>query len=335
MRPAGRNGSPAVDDRGSTQETYRTYRPGLLNDLGKWAAPWLGRLLRPRRVAETVRMLETYLAFLQGKGAGSGWDLQTEVAVAVAQISRPDPVVLDVGANDGEWSEHLLAALCRRCRIIQFEPSPACLEALRARQSAQCTIIDAAVSDRPGTAMLYGLGFGSRFASIHPRRDTFVGGRTYTQAPVRVVTIDQVLDELEIETVDFMKLDIEGNELAALRGAGSSLASKRIKALSFEFGSGNVNSRTFFHDFWDLLQPLGYTIQRICPGGRLRAVPEYYEDLEYFRGVSYYLALLDGRHEVLRPAGRDERRDARELRRARRGRVALEKSCEAEGSPGD
>lgn len=81
------------------------------------------------------------------------------------------------------------------------------------------------------------------------------------------MTIDQVLDELGIETADFMKLDVEGNESAALRGAGRSLAAKRIKALSFEFGSGNANSRTFFHEFWDLLQPLGYTIHRIWPGG--------------------------------------------------------------------
>jgi hypothetical protein len=61
--------------------------------------------------------------------------------------------------------------------------------------------------------------------------------------------------------------------------------------LTFEFGSGQINSRTFFHDFWDLLQPLGFALRRICPGGRTVPVDEYYEDLEYFRGVTNYLAL--------------------------------------------
>lgn len=294
VKPALRKDSLPMDDRGLPQETFMPYRPGLLNRLGKKTAPWLSHLLRPHPVAEAVRMLETYLAFLQGKGAGSGWDLQTEVAVAIGQISRPNPVIFDVGANDAQWSAHLLKALGHNCRVIQFEPSPGCQEILRAQQCAQTILIDAAASDQPGTATLYSLGFGSRFASLHPRRDTFVRGHSLTQVAVRVVTIDEVMDELKIEIVDFMKLDIEGNELAALRGAGRSLASKRIKALTFEFGSGNINSRTFFHDFWDLLQPLGYTIKRIGPGGILIPVPDYYEDLEYFRGVSNYLAIVEG-----------------------------------------
>ena len=65
-----------------------------------------------------------------------------------------------------------------------------------------------------------------------------------------------------------------------------------IKALTFEFGSGNVNSRTFFRDFWDLLNPLGYKIYRILPSSRMMPIKEYYEDCEYFRGVSNYLAVL-------------------------------------------
>ena len=90
-----------------------------------------------------------------------------------------------------------------------------------------------------------------------------------------------------------MKLDVEGNELAVLRGSQESLKTKRIKALTFEFGSGNINSRTFFHDFWDVLKGYGYTIKRICPGGILLEIAEYYEDLEHFRGVTNYLAIAE------------------------------------------
>lgn len=110
----------------------------------------------------------------------------------------------------------------------------------------------------------------------------------------KVVTLDSVIASERIEFVDFAKLDIEGHELFALRGAREALAERRIGALSFEFGSGNVNSRTFFRDYWDLLIPAGFRISRITPGGRRVPVPVpvYYEDLEYFRGVSNYVAEL-------------------------------------------
>ncbi|HWU41232.1 MAG TPA: hypothetical protein VN203_26560, partial [Candidatus Acidoferrum sp.] len=120
----------------SVEDTFTPYHPGLLNILGKKMAPWLSRLLRSRSAVTVVGMLETYLAFLQGKGAGSGWDMQAEVGVALAHLSGPNPIIFDVGANDGDWSAQILKALGPNCRIIQFEPSPLCQEILQAQQSA-------------------------------------------------------------------------------------------------------------------------------------------------------------------------------------------------------
>jgi hypothetical protein len=88
-----------------------------------------------------------------------------------------------------------------------------------------------------------------------------------------------------------MKIDTEGHDLAVLEGSQLSLEAKRIRALTFEFGSVNINSRTYFRDFWEYLRPLGYKIKRLCPGGRLIPIREYYEDLEYFRSVTNYLAV--------------------------------------------
>jgi hypothetical protein len=91
-------------------------------------------------------------------------------------------------------------------------------------------------------------------------------------------------------------MDIEGHELFALRGAKNALKAGCIRALSFEFGSGNINSRTFFRDFWDLLTMYEYKIVRVLPGGKLYSVRAYNEDLEYFRGVSNYIAYRQDAH---------------------------------------
>jgi hypothetical protein len=78
----------------------------------------------------------------------------------------------------------------------------------------------------------------------------------------------------------------------ALQGARAALEAGNITTVAFEFGSGNVNSRACFRDFWDLLEPLGYRLWRIRPGRGITAIPEYTEELEHFRGVSNCIASL-------------------------------------------
>jgi hypothetical protein len=114
----------------------------------------------------------------------------------------------------------------------------------------------------------------------------------YTTAEVEVSTIDQVIESQKIDFVDFMKMDVEGHKLFALRGTWQSLASRKIGALSFEFGCGNINARTFFRDFWELLTGAGFSIWRIPPFGKDILVSDYYEDTEYFRGATNYVAEL-------------------------------------------
>jgi hypothetical protein len=116
------------------------------------------------------------------------------------------------------------------------------------------------------------------------------GMRRFRPAPVTTIAIDDYVAEHAVRRVDFMKVDTEGHDLSVLRGARRALEDGTIRALSFEFGSGNVNSRTFFRDFWDLLTPCGYRLARVLPSGRLLSVRQYYEDCEYFRGVSNYVA---------------------------------------------
>jgi FkbM family methyltransferase len=267
---------------------------GSLNRIAKKITPQIGTAVQFLGMSNGIELFVAYLNLLVGKGSGSGWD-KTET-VATADVIRRgshsgSPVVIDCGANRGTWTRELRRYLgTDNGQWIAIEPDPENVQRLGSLPNIE--IIQAAVGERAEELQLYSNGSGSEWASLHERNDSFAQGHQFSVRTVPVITIDSVLADKGIDHVDFMKMDIEGHELFALRGAIHSLSERRIKALSFEFGSGNVNSRTFFRDFWDLLNPLGFELRRICPGGATVPVKNYYEDLEVFRGVTNYIAVL-------------------------------------------
>jgi FkbM family methyltransferase len=232
----------------------------------------------------------SYLHVLVGQGADAVHGDGEHLVAASFIRDIPNPVVVDVGANVGAWTTAVRRALGHdRGTWILFEPSPQFADGLRRIPNAE--LIEAAAGENDTELTLYAPDAPSGWVTLHERRDSFTRGMTFSEHGVHVTRIDDRLTERGIDHVDFMKIDVEGHELFVLRGLGDYLTETRVGALSFEFGSANVNSRTFFHDFWDLLTPLGYRLARLAPGGTLVPVPEYYETLEFFRGASNYVAI--------------------------------------------
>lgn len=263
----------------------------VLNRWAKRAAHPLSRIICTRWLSKPARVMDAYLNFLLGKGSGTGWDMRHEIQTALSRVYRQKPVIFDVGANVGEWSQNMLAA-APAAQLYLFEPSPACQAQIRARGLKYVALLPSAVGARPGKANLHFSSADDGTASLHPRGDSFFREKVYQAIEVDVITLDQVIQEHRIDFVDFLKMDIEGHELHALHGAERVLAERKIGALSFEFGSADINSRTFFRDFWNFLTVRGYRIWRITPGGTLLWVEDYYEDCEYYRGATNYIAEL-------------------------------------------
>ena len=188
---------------------------------GRSMAPFLARALLRRPFVKPLALIEAYLAFVLGKGSGTGWDMEAEARVAVLHIPLPDAVVFDVGAHHGEWSRNVLRLLGtdNQCRFFQFEPLEYNQSVLRSLELPRTTIIKAAVSDKSGQATLYSPDAWSPVASLHLRRDSQLQKYAFVEETVDVVTIDETIEKLGLDVVDFMKLDVEGNELAVLHGS--------------------------------------------------------------------------------------------------------------------
>jgi FkbM family methyltransferase len=86
--------------------------------------------------------------------------------------------------------------------------------------------------------------------------------------------------------IDYVKIDVEGHELDVLEGFGNLL--DKIGIIQFEFGGTNIDTRTYFQDFWYLFKDKKYdfSIYRIAPNG-LIPINKYVETDEYFSTTNY------------------------------------------------
>jgi len=80
-------------------------------------------------------------------------------------------------------------------------------------------------------------------------------------ASCKTVTIDEFVHKNDIDRVDFIKIDTDGNELAVLRGAKETLCAFH-PVIVFEIAIYllDENLQSFSKDFIDLLTPIGYGV---------------------------------------------------------------------------
>lgn len=206
--------------------------------------------------------------------------LQNEIQKA------PDfqPVIFDVGANIGAYTEILLKYLPPSVRIYSFEPS----------QSTYKILTDNLENT---TVKCFPIGFGieeEKLKLFHGKNDSqsslYERGKENDQTSeiVTIRTIDSFCEENNINEIFFLKLDVEGNEFNALSGANKLLKNKMIHQIQFEFGGTNIDSKTTFRDFWELLED--YQLYRIVGDG-LFPLRSYDESLEIYYYANYFAKL--------------------------------------------
>lgn len=82
---------------------------------------------------------------------------------------------------------------------------------------------------------------------------------------IKVERLDDFAKTENIDFIDFLKIDAEGNELNILKGARRLLANKSIRCIQFEFGKINLYSKAFLKDFRKELKE--YQLFRLLPHG--------------------------------------------------------------------
>jgi FkbM family methyltransferase len=150
---------------------------------------------------------------------------ERDVTDLIINLVEPGTTYFDVGSNIGLLSVPVLA-VCDDVRVVSIEASPHTLPFLRkthsvAKRKSDWTIFGTAVGAKVGRAEFW-TGGGARGA-FDGLKNTNRGGDKYTMhVPVR--TLDDIWYEIGNPLVSVIKMDIEGGEYFALRGARELIA---------------------------------------------------------------------------------------------------------------
>ena len=164
--------------------------------------------------------------------------------------------VLDIGANIGNWSAFVRDA-APQARLYAVEMIPEFAERLRSRFGDTLVVFQCGVSDRDEQVTAYKLGGGGR---INP------GTTTKTREPlsVQLRSGDALVSEEGLADIAFVKIDVDGYDIPALRGLRATIVRDR-PVIQFEYSRCYIETRHFLCDAYTLLEPLDYRIGRLMP----------------------------------------------------------------------
>jgi FkbM family methyltransferase len=191
---------------------------------------------------------------------------------AMRSLLRPGDVMIDAGANIGLFTVEAAARVGPEGRVIACEPSPTTMELLRTNVTRNrfewVELREVALADEPGRLVMHVFEPGSGFSSFAPAET--LGSRP---VEVPVTTLDEVAGEV-LDGVRLVKLDVEGAELRALRGARTLLERARpdfIVELEPEHlerqGSSLADVQAFFDDAGYAGYSIGDSGLTPLPGG--------------------------------------------------------------------
>jgi FkbM family methyltransferase len=178
-------------------------------------------------------------------------------------------VAFDIGANVGIYTAYLSAAVGGLGKVVAFEPFQPAYSRLRlaagTASAANVAVYPFAIGRSPGHGeMRESPGdIGSNSVTMRPGAGT-----------IEIRTIDQMVAELGLPRLDFIKLDIEGGELDALRGGLRVIRSHRPTILVEMNPQAAAAQGSKTRDVFELLRGLGYSLALMTRQGGLNACLE-------------------------------------------------------------
>jgi FkbM family methyltransferase len=168
---------------------------------------------------------------------------------------HPGDVVLDCGASDGDFTREALRA--GAAKVVSIEIAPSSAECIRRNleteiAAGKVVVYPKGVWDKDDrmTLDVDDTNFAANTVVLRPRN-------AHPAVEVTLTTIDKLVAELGLPRVDFIKMDIEGAEVRAVRGARKTIARDhpRMALSAYHRPSDPVELPKAVHAAWG-----GYTM---------------------------------------------------------------------------
>lgn len=197
--------------------------------------------------------------------------LEDQVLNVLQNAAENTEVILDIGANIGLYS--LAMASKTKGRVYAFEPNPQTsqLTQIHIEQNhvENVELFKIGLSDEVATAILHNETDDLGKASLRPQ------GSSKNDVEIEISTLDTFFDEQKLQTVDLIKIDVEGLEMAVVRGGWKTIEN-HLPHILFEATPNWMDESDFktFHELRELgyvainivTQAFVFDLQRDCKG---------------------------------------------------------------------
>lgn len=206
------------------------------------------------------------------------------------KLSQLNPkLIIDGGANIGKYSK-LTQEACPGVKVYAFEPVSATFDLLIENVKSYQSVVPVkkGLFKEEGDLEinLYSSNTHSSIVDIQGLSYESTGKTT-----IELVKGDDFFKKEGVDSIDLLKLDLEGVELDALYGFGEMLDQGKIRMIQFEYGYINITTKHLLIDFYKFFESKGYVLGKIFP--KTVEFREYKFKYEDFLGPNFIAVRKD------------------------------------------